>query len=180
MIERILVVDDDQSLREFLTITLSRDGFEVVAAASGPEALKAMAEAPADLALVDLKMPGMDGLEVLRRLKEISETVAVVIVTAFATTETAIQALKEGAYDYLVKPFELDEVGLLLERLLELRSLRRENRELRRALETPALLESSNAAMRPSTEGSLVNSPSALLWKYGAVAHIATSEGVRW
>ena len=96
MIERILVVDDDQSLREFLTITLGRDGFEVVAAASGPEALKAMTEAPADLALVDLKMPGMDGLEVLRRLKELSETVAVVIVTAFATTETAIQALRKA------------------------------------------------------------------------------------
>ena len=71
MIERILVVDDDQSLREFLTITLGRDGFEVVAASSGAEALRAMTEAPADLALVDLKMPGMDGLETLRRLKEL-------------------------------------------------------------------------------------------------------------
>ena len=135
MIERILVVDDDQSLREFLTITLGRDGFEVVAAASGPEALKAMAEAPADLALVDLKMPGMDGLEVLRRLKEFSETVAVVIVTAFATTETAIQALKEGAYDYLIKPFKVDELKLVVRKALEERRLRWENQRLRREVE---------------------------------------------
>ena len=135
MIERILVVDDDQSLREFLTITLGRDGFEVVAAASGPEALKAMAEAPADLALVDLKMPGMDGLEVLRRLKELSETVAVVIVTAFATTETAIQAMKEGAYDYLIKPFKVDELKLVVRKALEERRLRWENQRLRREVE---------------------------------------------
>ena len=135
MIERILVVDDDQSLREFLTITLGRDGFEVVAAASGPEALRAMQEAPADLALVDLKMPGMDGLEVLRRLKEVSETVAVVIVTAFATTETAIQALKEGAYDYLIKPFKVDELKLVVRKALEERRLRWENQRLRREVE---------------------------------------------
>ena len=135
MIERILVVDDDQSLREFLTITLGRDGFEVVAAASGPEALRAMAEAPADLALVDLKMPGMDGLETLRRLKELSETVAVVIVTAFATTETAIQALKEGAYDYLIKPFKVDELKLVVRKALEERRLRWENQRLRREVE---------------------------------------------
>ncbi len=135
VIERVLVVDDDQSLREFLTITLGREGFEVVAAASGPEALRAMAETPADLALVDLKMPGMDGLETLRRLKELSETVAVVIVTAFATTETAIQALKEGAYDYLIKPFKIDELKLVVRKALEERRLRWENQRLRREVE---------------------------------------------
>ena len=135
MIERVLIVDDDQSLREFLTITLSRDGFEVTAAASGQEALRIMAEGPVDLALVDLKMPGMDGLETLRRLKELSETVAVVIVTAFATTETAIQALKEGAYDYLIKPFKLDELKLVVRKALEERRLRWENQRLRREVE---------------------------------------------
>src|SRR5262245_59934730 len=101
MVERLLVVDDDKSQREFLNITLGRDGFEVEAAASGAEALKIIAENPIDLALVDLRMPGMDGLETLRRLKEINEIISVVIVTAFSTTETAVQALKEGAYDYL-------------------------------------------------------------------------------
>jgi len=87
-----------EHIREFLTITLGRDGFEVVAAASGPEALRAMQEAPADLALVDLKMPGMDGLEVLRRLKEVSETVAVVIVTAQIplTSAASVAATKQS------------------------------------------------------------------------------------
>jgi two-component system, NtrC family, response regulator PilR len=135
MIERILVVDDDQSLREFLTITLGREGFEVVAAASGREALRIMTEAPADLALVDLKMPDMDGVETLRHLREISETVSVVIVTAFATTETAIQALKEGAYDYLIKPFKVEELKLVVRKALEERRLRWENQRLRREVE---------------------------------------------
>ncbi len=135
MVERILVVDDDKSLREFLTITLSRDGFEVEAAASGQDAVKVLENAPVDLALVDLRMPGMDGLETLRRLKEINETVSVVIVTAFSTTETAIQALKEGAYDYLIKPFKVDELKLVVRKALEERRLRWENVRLRREIE---------------------------------------------
>ena len=133
--ERVLVIDDDQSLREFLAITLSRDGFEVETAASGPEGLKVLAETPIDLALVDLKMPGMDGLETLRRIKEANETVSVVIVTAFSTTETAIQALKEGAYDYLIKPFKVDELKLVVRKALEERRLRWENLRLRREIE---------------------------------------------
>ena len=135
MTERILVVDDDQSLREFLAITLSREGFEVETAASGPAALEKVAEVPIDLALVDLKMPGMDGLETLRRLKEANETISVVIVTAFSTTTTAIQALKEGAYDYLIKPFKVDELKLVVQKALEERRLRWENLRLRREIE---------------------------------------------
>jgi len=135
MVERVLVVDDDQSLREFLTITLARDGFEVLAAPSGPEALRLVGETPVDLALVDLRMPGMDGLETLRRLKELSETTAVVIVTAFATTETAVQAMKEGACDYLIKPFKVDELKLVVRKALEERRLRWENQRLRREVE---------------------------------------------
>jgi two-component system response regulator PilR (NtrC family) len=133
--ERVLVVDDDRSLREFLAITLSREGFEVETAASGPEALEKVAEVPIDLALVDLKMPGMDGLETLRRLKDANETVSVVIVTAFSTTSTAIQALKEGAYDYLIKPFKIDELKLVVQKALEERRLRWENLRLRREIE---------------------------------------------
>jgi two-component system, NtrC family, response regulator PilR len=135
VVERILVVDDDKSLREFLTITLGRDGYEVEAAPSGAEALRVVAEGPVDLALVDLRMPGMDGLETLRRLKTISETISVVIVTAFSTTETAIQALKEGAYDYLIKPFKVDELKLVVRKALEERRLRWENLRLRREIE---------------------------------------------
>jgi two-component system response regulator PilR (NtrC family) len=135
MAERILVVDDDQSLREFLAITLGRDGYEIRTAASGPEALKILEETPVDLALVDLRMPGMDGLETLRRLKDVSEAISVVIVTAYSTTETAIQALKEGAYDYLIKPFKIDELKLVVRKALEERHLRWENVRLRREVE---------------------------------------------
>lgn len=135
MTERVLIVDDETSLREFLAITLSREGFEVETAASGEEALKRLAEGPVDLALVDLMMPGMDGLETLRRLKETNETISVVIMTAFATTETAIQALKEGAYDYLIKPFKVEELKLVVQKALEERRLRWENLRLRREVE---------------------------------------------
>jgi NtrC-family two-component system response regulator AlgB len=100
-----------------------------------------------DVVLSDVRMAGMDGVELLREMRRRRPDAVVVLMTAYATVRGAVEAMREGAYDYLVKPFELDEVGLLLERLLEVRGLRRENRELRRALDAPALLESANAAM---------------------------------
>jgi two-component system response regulator PilR (NtrC family) len=129
--ERLLVVDDEQSMREWLTIALSQDGFEVESAATGEEALKVLERTPADLALVDLRMPGLDGLETLRRIKQVDETASVVIMTAYATAETAVQALKEGAYDYIIKPFKVDELRHLVQKALEERRLRHENERLR-------------------------------------------------
>jgi two-component system response regulator PilR (NtrC family) len=135
MAERLLIVDDEQSMREWLTIALSQDGYEVDSAASGEEALKILSRTPVDLALVDLRMPGLDGLETLRRIKRADEGVSVVIMTAYATAETAVQALKEGAYDYIIKPFKVDELKDCVQKALELRGLRRENERLRGMIE---------------------------------------------
>ena len=135
MAERLLVIDDEQSMREWLTIALSQDGFEVESAGSGEEALKVLERTPVDLALVDLRMPGLDGLETLRRIKQLDEGVSVVIMTAYATAETAVQALKEGAYDYIIKPFKVDELRHLVQKALEERRLRGENLRLRDEVE---------------------------------------------
>src|SRR5581483_5062108 len=129
--ERLLVVDDEQSMREWLTIALSQDGFEVESAASGEDGLKVLERTPLALALVVLRMPGLDGLETLRRIKQVDESVSVVIMTAYATAETAVQALKEGAYDYIIKPFKVDELRHLVQKALEERRLRGENLRLR-------------------------------------------------
>jgi two-component system response regulator PilR (NtrC family) len=129
--ERLLVVDDEQSMREWLTIALSQDGFEVESAGSGEDALKVLERTPVDLALVDLRMPGLGGLETLRRIKQLDETTSVVIMTAYASAETAVQALKEGAYDYIIKPFKVDELRHLVQNALERRRLQAENARLR-------------------------------------------------
>jgi len=128
----ILVVDDERSLREFLSICLSRAGHKVVAADDPQVALKTLAAQTVDLVLTDLKMPGpMDGLGLLDEVKKRSPEVQVVVMTAFASTETAIAALKRGAYDYLTKPFKVDEIQVVVERALERQALARDNAVLR-------------------------------------------------
>jgi two-component system response regulator PilR (NtrC family) len=128
---RLLIVDDEQSMREWLTIALSQDGYDVETAASGEDAIKVLDRTPVDVALVDLRMPGMDGLATLRAIKRTNESVSVIIMTAYATAETAVHALKEGAYDYLIKPFKVDELRHLCKKALEERRLRGENVRLR-------------------------------------------------
>jgi two-component system response regulator PilR (NtrC family) len=133
--ERLLIVDDEQSMREWLTIALSQDGYDVETAASGEDAIKVLERTPVDVALVDLRMAGMDGLATLRAIKRTNESVSVIIMTAYATAETAVHALKEGAYDYLIKPFKVDELRHLCRKSLEERRLRGENVRLRHAVE---------------------------------------------
>lgn len=108
--EKVLVVDDEKSMREFLEIMLQKDGYEVSCAESGAEALKAIRQHKFDLVITDIRMKPIDGLEVLRQCKAISPSTAVIIISAFASAETAVVAMKEGAYDYLPKPFKIDEM----------------------------------------------------------------------
>jgi DNA-binding NtrC family response regulator len=129
---RILVVDDEEIVRESLSAWLSKDGYTVETAEDGPRALeKARAEAYAIL-LVDLKMPGMDGLQVLAEVKKLQAETSVVIMTAYATVDTAVAAMKDGAYDYLVKPFEPEELSLMTSKIVAQQSLLRENVLLRK------------------------------------------------
>jgi len=121
---RILVVDDDLSIRETFERHLKRVGHEVLTAASAEEALNALADFDPTLVITDVRMPGMDGLELLRRVREASDT-QVVVITAFEGMKSAITAMREGAYDYLTKPLDLDHIDLLVERAESDRALRR-------------------------------------------------------
>jgi two-component system, NtrC family, response regulator PilR len=132
----ILVVDDERSMRELLAIVLKREGYEVLLAPDGRTALAALERGTVDLLISDIKMPDMTGIEVLRAAKGADPTVEAVMMTAFASQETAIEALRLGACDYLIKPFDVDELKLKVRERLESRRLRQENVLLKRALGT--------------------------------------------
>ncbi|MFT3914280.1 MAG: sigma-54 dependent transcriptional regulator [Anaeromyxobacteraceae bacterium] len=128
---KILVVDDEPSMREFLEILLRKQGHEVASAADLPRALALAGEGDLDLVLSDLRLGADSGISLLEAVKKTSPATEVVIVTAYATTENAIQAMKLGAYDYVLKPFKNEELKLVVEKALEHRALLAENRVLR-------------------------------------------------
>jgi two-component system, NtrC family, response regulator PilR len=134
-VAQILVVDDERSMREFLEILLQRQGHEVVSCAAAADALVAIESDDFDLVISDIRMPGIDGLELLGRVKELSPETPVVLITAHGSTESAVEAMKIGAYDYLTKPCSVDEICLVVDKALEKRNLSTENRRLRRELE---------------------------------------------
>ena len=131
---KILIVDDEESVRESLCAWLERDGYTVDTAPDGPSALEKVRQAPWSILLLDLKMPGMDGLAVLAEVKALQPEVPVLMMTAYATVDTAVQAIKGGAYDYLVKPFDAEELSLAVEKIAQQAQLRHENDVLRKAL----------------------------------------------
>jgi two-component system response regulator PilR (NtrC family) len=133
--QRMLVVDDEKSMREFLEIMLTKEGYEVHTAANGQEALSLARKELFDLAVLDIRMPKMDGIETLRHLKEMSPDTLVLMITAYASTDTAIQAMKQGAYDYITKPFKIDEIKMTIKKALENKSLQTENILLRQVVE---------------------------------------------
>jgi DNA-binding NtrC family response regulator len=126
-IAKILIVDDETIMRESLAGWLERDGHVVQTARSGEEALKKCRENRFDILLVDIKMEGMSGLEVLRRIKEGDADVAVVMITAYGSIATAIEAMKNGAFDYMLKPFDPNELGVLIEKIVRHQQQAREN-----------------------------------------------------
>jgi two-component system, NtrC family, response regulator PilR len=134
----ILIVDNERSMRDFLSIVLKKEGYECKTAENGNHALKIVEKEPVDLILSDIKMPKMNGLDLLKALKVASPETAVVMMTAFASTETAVEAMKEGALDYLTKPFQIDEVKLIIKNALERKNLKSENHRLRKALKSKA------------------------------------------
>ena len=132
---RILVVDDDLSLREFLTLFLRKEGHEIEVASNGERALELLDQTPFELVLTDIRMPRMGGLELLEHIKNRGLSTQVVVMTAFSTTDTALEAMRKGAYDYIVKPFQLTEVKLILSKCLEKTKLIEENQKLKKELE---------------------------------------------
>jgi NtrC-family two-component system response regulator AlgB len=148
----LLVVDDEAKIRAHLATYLSGRGHHVLSAADGAEALGIAEREPVDLVLSDVRMAGTDGLALLRELRRRRPDAVVILMTAYATVAGAVEAMKEGAFHYVVKPFALDEIGLLVERALELATLRRDNQALRRAWEAEPLLESRSAVLRHTLE----------------------------
>ncbi len=130
----ILVVDDEEIVRASLASWLEEDGYHVDTAPDGPSALVKLAQQAYAVLLVDLKMPGMDGLEVLSQARSLQPDAPVIIMTAYATVDTAVQAMKQGAYDYLVKPFEPEELSVMVGKLTNAQAIQRENVLLRKAL----------------------------------------------
>ncbi len=135
---RILVVDDEQHMRASLAGWFREDGYEVSAAASGAEALGLCARWEPQILLVDIRMPGMDGLELQRKVRELLPDATVIVMTAHATVDTAVRALKDGAYDYIVKPFDPEQLSRLVRKAAERYALLSENRLLRQQLEAGA------------------------------------------
>ena len=131
MVRRVLVVDDEEKMRRLLDMALRGMGHEVVQARDGQEALGRFDEGAFDLVLTDLRMPRLDGIGLLRQLRERGEEVAVIVLTAYGTAESAVEAMKLGAIDYIIRPFEMSTVELAVTRALAMSSVQRENRFLR-------------------------------------------------
>jgi two-component system response regulator PilR (NtrC family) len=131
---RILVVDDERSMRELLAIVLRREGYEVVLADNGRAAIDALQREPVDLLISDIQMPDLSGVDVLRAAKQIDQDILGIMITAFASTETAVEAMRLGACDYLSKPFDVDLLKMKVREKVENRQLRQENVLLKRTL----------------------------------------------
>ncbi len=132
---RILVVDDEASMREVLSIMLHREGYYVDAAIDGAQAVKHLQENSYDLVISDVQMPRMDGLQLLQHVREHSPDTVVIMITAFSSTEQAVEAMKQGAYDYIIKPFKNEEIRIVIKNALERKLLREENLHLKKELE---------------------------------------------
>jgi two-component system, NtrC family, response regulator AtoC len=130
----VLIVEDEAKMRRLLELNLGEDGFTTFSTGDAETGLKLLGQNPIDLVVTDLKLPGMDGLEFLQAIKRQNAALPVVVMTAFGTVETAVEAMKAGASDYVLKPFSLAEMRMVIHKELDVRNLREENRSLREAL----------------------------------------------
>ncbi|HEX9759595.1 MAG TPA: sigma-54 dependent transcriptional regulator, partial [Candidatus Acidoferrales bacterium] len=167
---KLLIVDDEAIVRDSLGKWFREEGYEIGAAESASEALARLAEQRWDLAMVDIKMPGTDGIELQRRMREIDPELLVIIMTGYASVETAVQALKNGAYDYVTKPFDPDEFAHSVRRALAHRSAERENVRLR---ETVAEISSGAAGGR---FGELIGQSAAMRRVFDAIDTVAPTD----
>ncbi len=145
---RILVIDDESAIRDSLRMTLEYEGYEFVGAATGQEGLALVERETPDLVVLDVKMPGMDGLEVLDRLRSMGETVPVLVISGHGTISTAVEAVKKGAFDFIEKPFSSEKVLVSLRNALDSRRLQIENRSLKKAIEVRHQMIGESAALK--------------------------------
>ncbi len=131
---KIIVIDDQEIMRESLETALTDCGYSVDSFASGVDALERVRKISPDLVITDIRMPEMDGMEVLRNVKDVDATIPVIVITAYGTVENAVKAMKAGAEDYIMKPFKVEEIEIVVNRALENRNLRSENRMLKDVL----------------------------------------------
>ncbi len=146
---KILVIDDDESLRRVLEYNLAQEGYAVLTAASGEQGLELLNKEGADLVLTDVRMAGMNGLQVMEEVRKTDPNVQVIIITAFGTIEMAVEAMKAGAFHYISKPFNRDELKLTIRKALELKALQKENVVLRQALKSGTELDNLVAESPP-------------------------------
>lgn len=164
MPDRILIVEDDEGMRFFLREALRREGLEVEEAPDAETALEKLNRSEFDLVILDVKLPGMSGIEAIPRIKEIDPDAVIIIITAYGTKELALEAIKNGAYDYFSKPFELDEMNVVVKRALEKRHLQRELRELRERL------------IGRGSFGELIGASEAMQEVYGMIEKVAPTD----
>jgi len=136
MNKRILIVDDEVRMQRILQLMLEKLGFEVVRAGNGREALDILTRESADLLLTDMRMPEMDGMQLLRELRAAGNPIPAIVITAYGTIASAVEAMKNGASDYIIRPFEMETVQVAVKRALDFDQIRRENRFLRQQLES--------------------------------------------
>ena len=131
---QVLIVDDDESIRRMLSAVLSREGFQTVTAKDGEEGLALFRSTSPDIVLMDIRMPGRSGIEAMRAMLDLRPGAVVILMTAYADLDTAVQAIKNGVFDFVIKPFDLAEIGLLVNRAYQMREMRREIRSLQHEL----------------------------------------------
>ncbi|MGB5984658.1 MAG: response regulator, partial [Desulfobacterales bacterium] len=141
MTPKLLVVDDDAGHRQMLQTVLADQGYAIDTAADGHQALRAVTGGFFDLILMDLKMPGLSGIEALEKILTLNPKIPVIMMTAYASVTTAIEALKKGAYDYLNKPLDIEELKLLVRRALRHHQLEEENLHLQRQISTRSRMD---------------------------------------
>jgi DNA-binding NtrC family response regulator len=149
---KILVIDDDESLRRVLEYNLAQEGYAVLTASGGEQGLDLLKKEGADLVVTDVRMPGMDGLQVLEGVRKVDPNVQVIILTAFGTIEMAVEAMKAGAFHYISKPFNRDELKLTIKKALQLKELERENVTLREELKERSGLDAIIAESPPMAQ----------------------------
>ncbi|TYR95933.1 response regulator, partial [Citrobacter freundii] len=133
---RILIVDDEDNVRRMLATAFSLQGHETHCASDGKAALSLFSEMQPDVVLMDIRMPEMDGIDALKVMRTQQPRIPVILMTAYAEVETAVEALRSGAFDYVIKPFDLDELSMVIQRALQLQEMKQEIRNLHKALST--------------------------------------------